>query len=316
LKFKAYELNPILGPGKPGEMDEIGAFSPSVLIHENVFYLFYSGLEKNGKISIGLATSEDGFHFEKYEKNPLLDPRENRFDSYHVSAAVVIREDSIWVLYYNAAETALFSPGPYIGMATSRELTGPWKRTDEPVLVRGHRSEWDGGYIFPNSILKMDDGSYRLYYTAGPGYPGIESQIGFATSRDGINWTKYNDPSTTDHPYADSDPVKIKEQWKNQVVQSAWSAYVSSSSAGYEIYYAKTFLDNNVEFGEIHHAFSQDGINFQKSQSKPAYGLKDDPLEGINTLEFPSLVCQDSLWFMYFDYGVEIGKIGLAVAIE
>ena len=43
LKFTAYENNPILGPGEPGEWDELVVLIPSALRHENVFYLFFSG---------------------------------------------------------------------------------------------------------------------------------------------------------------------------------------------------------------------------------------------------------------------------------
>jgi predicted GH43/DUF377 family glycosyl hydrolase len=313
LEFKAYGNNPILGPGEPGEWDDLGTLSPSALIHEDTFYLFYTGMQKNGRFSIGLATSEDGYHFEKYEKNPLLVPRENGFDSYLVCGAVIIREDSVWVLYYNASETALFSPGPFIGMATSKELTGPWERTDAPVLARGHRSEWDGRYIFPNSILKMEDGSYRLYYTAGVSYPGIEGFIGMAISRDGIRWAKYNDPATTEHPYADSDPVFIADNRRDKAGQNAWSAWVNKTLAGYEMYYSVIFWEDNVEIAEIEHAFSKDGIHFEKSQNKPVYRRKDDPLGVFNTLEFPTLVRLDSVWFMYFDYGIGFGSIGLAI---
>ena len=36
---------------------------------------------------------------------------------------------------------------------------------------------------------------------------GDNFRIGYATSSDGIAWTKYDDPSTTAPPYAESDPV-------------------------------------------------------------------------------------------------------------
>ena len=48
-----------------------------------------------------------------------------------------------------------------------------------------------------------------MYYT-GYNKKGIGSgQIGMATSPDGITWTKYDDPATTDAAFAASDPVMV-----------------------------------------------------------------------------------------------------------
>lgn len=157
-------------------------------------------------------------------------PREKGFDSYHVAAPVFIREYSAWIMYYNAAETAIYGPGPYIGKATSESLTGPWKRTDEPVLTREHRSEWDGGFILPSSILRKEDGTFMLWYIGGADFtdPPV-SHMGLATSKDGASWIIYNDPTTHDHPFADSDPVfsDSKRETKNNF--KVWNASVYST---------------------------------------------------------------------------------------
>jgi predicted GH43/DUF377 family glycosyl hydrolase len=314
LKFEAYENNPILGPGEPGEWDDQAVITPFAYVNEGGIYLFYTGWSIDGKPKIGIATSADGYHFTRFEGNPVLTAGEKGFEAFGVGSPVVFKKDSVWIMYYNTGETATFGPMPNIGMATAKSLTGPWERSNTLVLTRGHRSEWDGVFIFPNSILKMEDGSYRLYYTAGQRYPGPESHIGIATSKDGIKWTKYNDPATVERPFADSDPVLIREHRKNAVVQYAWSACVSRNTEGYEMYYSGRTLEGNANIEEIEHAASTDGIHFQQSQNKPVFRIKDEPTAIANTLEFPSLVRLDSIWFLYFDIGVETGKIGLAIS--
>ena len=318
LKFVAYEGNPILGPGKPGDWDELVVLIPSALRHENVFYLFYSGWQKNGQVSIGLATSEDGFHFTKYSGNPILNPRNKGFDSYSVGAPVFIRVDSAWLMYYNSAETAIYEPGPYVGRATATELKGPWERMDEPVLARGHRSEWDGGYVIPTSILKKEDGTFMLYYTAGANFTDIPVfYIGLATSADGINWIKYNDPATTDHPFADSDPVLMKTKHKKPYNDYAWTPFVLKNPQGYEMYYTCQYDKAGIGKNGIGYATSPDGIHWEKYPGNPVYGLKDDPVianHPEDVMEFPSLIFTDSLCFMYYDYGQVINSIGVATA--
>ena len=316
LKFVAYENNPVLGPGEPGDFDGEAVVTPYAFVHEGGIYLFYTGWSVDGKPGIGFAASADGYHFTKHKGNPVLTAGEKGFDAFGVGSPVVYKEDSVWIMYYNTGETAIFGPMPYIGMAIANDLKGPWKKSDRPVLSAGIRREWDGGFIFPNSILKMEDGSYRLYYTAGQNFPNPVSYIGMATSIDGRKWVKYNDPATVEHPFADSDPVMIKDHRKNNVEQGAWSAWVCEYSGGYEMYYCSWTIVEDTEITEIEHAFSMDGIHFQQSQNKPVYRIKDDLLAIYNTLEFPTLVRLDSVWFMYFDYGIETGRIGLAVGMR
>ena len=74
LTFRAYEHNPILGPGGPGEWDELVVLIPSVVRHDNLFYLFFSGWRKNGQVSLGLALSEDGYHFKNMPIIPCSFP--------------------------------------------------------------------------------------------------------------------------------------------------------------------------------------------------------------------------------------------------
>jgi predicted GH43/DUF377 family glycosyl hydrolase len=320
LKFTAYTHNPVLRPGEPGAWDEPTVLQPSVILHENVFYLFYSGWQKNGQISIGLVTSADGYHFTKYPGNPILKSRDKEFDSYHVAAPLIIKDDSGWVMYYNGAETAIYGPGPYIGRATAKELTGPWERMDEPVLMRGHKSEWDGGYVIPSSILKKEDGTYMLYYTGGGNFTDSPvCFIGLATSADGIRWIKYNDPVTPDHPYAGSDPVLMNTKYSKPSHNYPWNAFVIKTSQGFEMYFAYTDDIAGIRKNEIGYATSPDGIHWEKYSGNPVYGPKDDAVIANNkinrVIEFPTLVFTDSLCFMYYDYGMVNNSIGVATAV-
>jgi hypothetical protein len=320
LKFKAYENNPILSKGEPGEWDDIAAIVPFALKYDQVIYLFYSGFSNNGKVSIGLATSTDGYHFEKYAGNPVLTSGPAGFDSYLVGSPVLFRDDSVWVIFYNGAETALYGPAPYIGRATAKDLAGPWERMDKPVMTRGSMSEWDGEYIVPSAILKLEDGTFRIYYTGGGNFPGkdLYSGIGMASSTDGVKWVKYNDPATSDHPYADSDPVLKATNHGNFYDGFPWSACVIKTTDGFEMYYGATDMKVSTEKVELAYATSQDGIHWEKYPRNPVYRLTDDPLTAHSPdkglFEFPSLIFTDSLVFLYYDYDVPVGCAGVATA--
>jgi predicted GH43/DUF377 family glycosyl hydrolase len=81
----------------------------------------------------------------------------------------------------------------------------PWTRLGNPVLDPGSPGEWDDiGVIMP-SVLFVGS-TYHMWYTATD-VAGDLKQIGYATSSDGITWTKYNNPATPNPPFAESDPV-------------------------------------------------------------------------------------------------------------
>jgi hypothetical protein len=92
------------------------------------------------------------------------------------------------------------------------------KDPNNPVLTRGTNGEWDHGLVAVPYIL-FDGTTYHMWYA---GYDGTtNTRIGYATSSDGINWTKYDDPATTASPYANSDPVLSQGppgSWDDEVV--------------------------------------------------------------------------------------------------
>ncbi len=78
------ELMPALMPGEPGSMDDADLFSGSTFFHNGTFYLFYTGRNKDeeGRIErIMLATSSDGIHFSRHDKNPILIPDGRHYEA-------------------------------------------------------------------------------------------------------------------------------------------------------------------------------------------------------------------------------------------
>ena len=72
-----------------------------------------------------------------------------------------------------------------------------------PILTPGSSGEWDELAVRTPSVIATEDG-YTMFYG---GFQNDSASIGKAFSEDGIRWEKYDDVSTTDAPYAKSDPV-------------------------------------------------------------------------------------------------------------
>lgn len=67
------------GPGEAGAWDDYTTWTGSVIYHQGVWFMFYTGSRRGGRRAerglvqrIGLATSTDLIHWRKYGGNPLL----------------------------------------------------------------------------------------------------------------------------------------------------------------------------------------------------------------------------------------------------
>jgi hypothetical protein len=246
--------------------------APQVVFYEGAFYLFYMGGNEAGQMAVGLATSVDGFNFRKFEGNPVLAPDSTGFDAFTVGPGIILKEDSCWVMYYNCQELPGYSPGPNVGRAVAKELSGPWVRGNTPVMTSGKKGEWDDGFILPCSVLKLKDGSYRMYYTGGRDIASrADFYIGLAVSQDGFTWKKYNDPSTTVQPFAESDPVFMTGKEGAWDGKEAWMANVSKIHGGFIMYYA----GSNGKIEAIGYSESRDGIHWERYRGNPVYNEKN-----------------------------------------
>jgi len=330
LKFTAYEHNPILCPGPPGSWDDSFVIQPQVIWHDSTFYMFYAGSNSYGVTGVGLATSPDGIHFSKYEGNPILTPDGTGFDAFSAGGAIVLWQDSVWVMYYNGSETVRWGPGPYVGRATARNLTGPWIKDEEPVLASGRKGEWDADILWPHVVITLDDGNYRMYYTGAADFFSHDNYFtGMANSQDGIIWEKYNDPATNQHPFTESDPVLRDAPDGSWDDANTYMAFVYRDSSCYKMYYGGSTFINHVEQTPLGFATSEDGIHWERYPKNPIYCIYNDPYAGSpafrqlitekkmfeqTQLEGPYLLFLDTVCLMYYDYTPTVGRIGMAAA--
>ncbi len=137
-----------------------------------------------------------------------------------------------------------------------------WTKYDgNPVLNPGPSGAWDDGFIAFAKIIFEGD-KYHMWYAGGRGE--VFTGIGYATSLDGISWTKYNDPTTTSDLYAESDPVLVAGQsgdWDDAVV-SCPAVHVIDGT--YHMWYGGSTDPNVFETASIGHAISADGISWAK----------------------------------------------------
>ena len=157
-------------------------------------------------VGVGYWRSEDGGDtWIEVSEDPVFDGTELPYVGIAaLASSVIVTDNGTWVLYFYTWDAAGWPAGPSkIGRATAPGPTGPWVADEEPVMETGPDGDWDSFYVRSPSVI-YESGEYTMFFEGGVRETAM---IGMATSTDGINWTKYDDPATTEAPFANSDPV-------------------------------------------------------------------------------------------------------------
>ncbi len=180
--FVPYEHNPIMRPlGDSWESTNL--YNPAALVIDDQVVLLYRAHAEDIISHVGLATSDDGFHFER-EAVPILSP-EHDYERFGCEDPRVVFIDGTYYLTYTGWDRRMAQ----LCLATSTDLRNWTKHgplfedfdTFATTDPRGHN--WSkAGVIVP---FRMQ-GKWWMYFGEGAIY--------WATSDDLLHWT----PGTSD----------------------------------------------------------------------------------------------------------------------
>lgn len=296
-KFTSYsDGNPVVPKGILMDWDRSSLWWPNVSFIQDTFYLTYLGTDNfpNSPLSVGLATSTDGYNYTKHP-TPILEANGTNIELLSVSNGPIFKSDVTWHLYYNGISTDPNDPGRVIARANSSSPYGPWERENDTLLTVGNNGEWDDAFVLPLSIIKKNT-DLVMYYFGGDLWPDPMGQIGMATSSDGgSTWEKY-----IGNPILSPGP----ENYDNI---SIFGASILKVGNKWEMFYTG---ENNTAFS-ICYATSIDGTNWIKDGV--ILSPLGDPL-AVDLYEGPSVVRNTDGYFLYYDYGLRQAGIGLATA--
>ena len=76
MKLTKFAGNPILSPTETNDWESLVTSNPGVTYDNGVFYMLYraAGNDEKHVIRLGLATSRDGYHFERVSDKPAFGP--------------------------------------------------------------------------------------------------------------------------------------------------------------------------------------------------------------------------------------------------
>ncbi|UCF64434.1 MAG: T9SS type A sorting domain-containing protein [bacterium] len=224
---------PVLEP-TPGSWDEFTVEFPMVLrekMADSIIYkMWYCTGSSFYDLQIGYATSPNGIDWTKYLVS-VMGPGTEPWEAGGPEVGYVLRDSvagvyRMWYTGYNQQFTAS-------GFGYAESVDGlTWQRPyNYPLLTLGSLGEWDDRYIWFPRVFIINNMYYMLYtgeHSSGNPQP---RRIGLATSPDGISWTKYDNSTTTNPPYAESDPVLSPSpgQWDQHFVGAGSTLLIDST---------------------------------------------------------------------------------------
>ncbi|HEV3004577.1 MAG TPA: hypothetical protein VGX78_08950 [Pirellulales bacterium] len=168
-----YEKNPVLG-GSLGT-----CFDVSVLPDGTKYRMWFSWRPRQ---SIAVVESDDGLAWG--EPRIVLGPNKASGWEDDVNRPVVVKQGGKYHMWY----TGQAKGKSWIGLATSEDGT-TWERaSDKPVL--SPEQAWEREAVMCPHVM-YEDRLYRMWYSGGEQYE--PNAIGYATSEDGLTWTKHEE---------------------------------------------------------------------------------------------------------------------------
>ncbi|MCP4545972.1 MAG: hypothetical protein GY835_05840 [bacterium] len=165
------KYGPVLNRSENG-WDSSWLGGPCVLTVNDHLEMWYDGGDGSPP-KLGLALSEDGINWSKYDDNPVMD---GTLWDQGVGDSHILKIGPLYHMWYqgNSPEPSTYQ----VGYAYSDDGIHWSKRDDNPVLPLGPTGAWDELHTSDPSVLYVNS-ELRMWYD---GFDGSNWRIGFATS--------------------------------------------------------------------------------------------------------------------------------------
>ena len=278
-------------PGNPVLGGELGTcFDVSVVPDEGKYRMYFSWRPKK---CIGYVESDDGIHW----STPIVCiepmPTSKGWQD-DLNRPCVIKHGGKYHMWY----TGQFKPGEadgssHIFYATSEDGIRFSRAIDTPVLYP--ETQWEKSAVMnPDVMWDPEQDMYRIWYSAGEQYE--PNAIGYATSHDGITWTKNN-----------ANPVFCaapENDWEKHKVAGCHVIY---KEGWYFIFYIGY---QNEHYAQIGLARSRDGVNGWERHPQNPIIAPDEGNWDQEACYKPYAIEEDSSWKLWYN-----GRTGLSEQI-
>lgn len=180
----------VLNPGASGAWDAKALAFPSVVYKDGAYVMYYHGQDSSNKLRIGRATSPDGKVWTKDATFVMEATATTTWEAKAVSSPSVLfdADENLWKMWYTGSDGTTLRTG-YASSADGKV----WTKNANYVVGAGGTGTWDSKRVVFARVHK-EKGLYHMFYSGDDINNTFTYEIGYATSTDGINWTKLDDP--------------------------------------------------------------------------------------------------------------------------
>lgn len=246
-------------------------------------FVRWFGEEGTDDPGVTLATSVDGATWD-VRKDSIFDLEIGGPEPGPVPTAAVQLADGSWRLY-GWADDPVNSRRFSSWTASAPTLDDPWTLDADDILEPGPPISWDSTAASIYSVVPTESG-FAGWYEGQP--PGSEPRgdFGYATSEDGIEWTKFDDPTTDDAIQVESDPVIDKGICGQGTAQAIYQPRVQRMGSDLVMVFAG--WAPGAEGIDLYGAVSDDGITWTCASAEALLLASDIPngsgIHGIATV--------------------------------
>jgi predicted GH43/DUF377 family glycosyl hydrolase len=292
-----YAGNPIVLP-TANSWDGDYVTTPRVLYDGTTFRMWYQG-GLSGVSRIGYATSTDGINWVKH--GIVLSPGPTGdWDSSSVALGSVTWNGTAYLMWYTGSNGITYTGGA-VGFAVSNDGLNWVKYSGNPVLIPSELGN-DQRYIVAPYVIRLNL-TYNMWYSGKSDAAPNVNKILYATSFDGINWTKWPSPVLA--------PAANYTAWDSN---SVYSPAVFWTGRIFGLWYSG--INQTALVPRIGFATSPDGASWTRSSSNPI--LISGPPGSWDSagVEQPSVVQVGNNYMMYYDgyNNLQGQRIGLALS--
>lgn len=174
VAFERMSSEPVMVPDC--EWEKVAVMCPHVLWNEEneVYQMWYSGGEQYEPTAIGYAESSDGYHWQKYEGNPIfMADKDTEWEQHKAAGCQVIRREDDYLMFYIGYHNEDYAQ---IGMARSKDGITGWERSGLNPIIAPEPGRFDSEACYKPFALHLN-GKWMLWYN---GRTGHLEQIGVA----------------------------------------------------------------------------------------------------------------------------------------
>ncbi|MBN2065648.1 MAG: exo-alpha-sialidase, partial [Candidatus Thermoplasmatota archaeon] len=186
--------------GEPGSMEEMVSNSAIIELNNGSYRMIYEGRDDNYDRRLFSAFSDDGYTWSKEEGIRFQDYGDGKPDELFTSVPETIRLDNGDLRMY-------YTRGVSSATAISHDEGLTWEKEGNLDL---------GRIVIDPDILRLDDGSYKLFFTTFDEEFGVGAQyVMSASSYDGITLTidsgKRLEPISINNLLLDPDIIRLSD---------------------------------------------------------------------------------------------------------